>query len=125
MISLDKKYRTRDGRAVRLLCVDRKGKTPYKVVGLVTDGQDEGIFYWNILGVMGGEPSGVDLIEIKPSVTSYSYVFPSGYTSTPCSSINKMRDHHQRLRHSPPQVGILEITVTEGELPKVTILPVD
>lgn len=35
-ISMDKSYRTRDGRPVRLLCVDRKD-TNYPVIGLILD----------------------------------------------------------------------------------------
>ena len=39
MISMDKEYTTRDGRPVRVLCVDKKN-TEYPVLALVTDGHD-------------------------------------------------------------------------------------
>lgn len=60
MISMDKKYRTRDGRDVRLLCVD--GPDPkYPVVAVV--GED--IYCWKPCGTYyaSGTASVLDLIE--------------------------------------------------------------
>lgn len=58
MISMDKKYRTRDGRDVRLLCVDGPGDQP--VFGLVNGSVET----WSENGAyFGGDPSPSDLIE--------------------------------------------------------------
>lgn len=58
MIDMDKKYRTRDGRDVRLLCVDGPGTFP--VVG-ITDGCLE---TWDVDGSYNGNDLCVwDLIE--------------------------------------------------------------
>lgn len=60
-ISMDKKYRTRDGRDVRLLCVD--GPSRQSIIGLVegkdnpVSWSDEGRFY------LHNETSVLDLIE--------------------------------------------------------------
>ena len=38
MIEMNKEYRTRDGRAVRILCIDcQSGKADYPVVGLIRE----------------------------------------------------------------------------------------
>lgn len=63
MISMTKRYRTRDGRPYRLLCIDRKG--PYPVAGFV--GEDESLFITHssdgaYLPSRGPHPD--DLIEI-------------------------------------------------------------
>ena len=64
MISMDKQYQTRDGRPVRLLCVD--GNDPnYPVVGFV--GDNVGISKWTHDGLYNiAEPCiNEDLVEVK------------------------------------------------------------
>lgn len=62
-IEMGKKYRTRDGRAVRLLCVDRKHQT-YPVVGLV--GDPEILVAWTSNGLYSiQEERDCDLVEIS------------------------------------------------------------
>jgi hypothetical protein len=62
-IEMSKKYRTRDWRDVRLLCVDGPGKFP--VVGLIK-GQDEPAT-WDANGVFSlDSPTDLDLIEVNP-----------------------------------------------------------
>lgn len=60
-ISMDKKYRTRDGRDVRLLCVD--GPEEYPVIG-ITDGSQSPCS-WTIEGnwISAEEADEDDLIE--------------------------------------------------------------
>ena len=49
LIDMGKKYQTRDGRAVRLLCMDAKLSKP--IVGLVTYGDGtEGVCSWTMNG---------------------------------------------------------------------------
>ena len=66
MISLDKEYRTRDGRKVRLLCVDGPDEG-FPVVGFI-EGQS-GVFFWGSTGA-GSKitQTASDLIESKPRV---------------------------------------------------------
>ena len=64
-ISMDKKYRTRDGCDVRLLCVDRKGD--YPVVGIFTESGS--IDTWTSDGKASTRgPSPADLIEVRPRI---------------------------------------------------------
>jgi hypothetical protein len=77
-ISMDRKYRTKDGREVRLLCVDAKGYWP--VVGLI-DGELE---TWTRDGLADG-PVTLNLIEYhEPDIrTIWVNVYEgwaSGYT---------------------------------------------
>lgn len=71
-ISMDKQYTTRDGRPVRLLCVDAPG--PYPVVGIV----DEYVVHWRSDGAHLGldlPGSHTDLIEAKPKVQCEVWVY--------------------------------------------------
>lgn len=78
MISMDKKYKTRDGRPVRLLCVDRAGGHP--VVALVGfSGQDTVSSYLpSGARFADGEynESVLDLIEVPKTVTKTVYIVP-------------------------------------------------
>ena len=65
MISMDKQYRTRDGREVRIYAVDGGG--PYPVHGAYLY-DDEWIMYrWVNNGSSYGEPD-LNLIEVKPRI---------------------------------------------------------
>lgn len=67
MIEMGKKYRTRDGRKVRILCVDRLARQP--VLGLISNGIYEERCSWNKDGTYhcsGSYSSDLDLIEISP-----------------------------------------------------------
>lgn len=73
-ISMDKHYTTRDGRPVRLLCVDGPGR--YPVVGLV----GEAIYSWTSTGEHPSEMAKrfgdrCDLIEAKPRVQCEVWVY--------------------------------------------------
>lgn len=73
-ISMDKKYRTRDGRDVRVLCVDKDFsddaivKRP--VIALVKSikGSGESVYYYSSHGYfcVEGHADQLDLIEVKP-----------------------------------------------------------
>ena len=53
VIEMGKRYQTRDGRAVRVLCVDMKGGAAYPVVGLVCDSKtgNEFLQRWTVDGL--------------------------------------------------------------------------
>lgn len=66
MITMHKKYKTRNGFEVRLLCIDRKGDE-CPVVGLVHKGGSEHVYSWYSTGEYDiGHESGYDLIEVLP-----------------------------------------------------------
>lgn len=65
-ISMDKKYKTRDGRPVRILCVDLKNQT-YPVLALVMKASEETIITCTKDGdYVGNHEHELDLIEISP-----------------------------------------------------------
>lgn len=71
MIDINKQYRTRDGRDVRVLCVDRKHNNDYCVIALVPDfvgGEDMETF--KIDGKWSDHTVDMvlDLIEVKSRI---------------------------------------------------------
>ena len=65
MIEKKKKYRTRDGSAVRIYAVD--GKSDYPVHGAVQCFDMWMCMSWSSRGICGeGEESKFDLVEVKP-----------------------------------------------------------
>lgn len=78
LISLDKKYRTKVGASVRILCIDGNGSG--KVWGII--GNDPTCYYWNEIGQAPGVPLR-DLVEVKPKVKVECWVnvYKDGNTS--------------------------------------------
>lgn len=76
-IDMNKKYKTRDGRDVRILCTDANHKL-YPVVGIV---EMEGISYpssWTRFGKLDTqsyEKSNEDLIEVKEKETLWLKIY--------------------------------------------------
>ena len=69
LVSMDKEYRTRDGKEVRVLCVDTKLATGESVAGIITQGPTPRVTTWYKDGAYLGEvPHGDDLIEVRPTV---------------------------------------------------------
>lgn len=68
MISMDKKYKTRDGREVRIYAVDGQG--PYPVHGAIWMKNFWSPCNWTELGTMhsDGREADSDLIEVKPRI---------------------------------------------------------
>ena len=67
-VSMNKTYRTRDGRNVRILCTDAKSERP--VIGLVRDSlnNDKYVETWDEVGayLCGELESRLDLVEVSP-----------------------------------------------------------
>ena len=65
-IEMGKKYRTRDGRPARVLCVDAKGTQP--VIALVSNGNGESIVRTSLAGEFyaGDDVHELNLIEVGP-----------------------------------------------------------
>lgn len=76
---MEKKYRTRDGKDVRVLCVDRKSKCGFSVVALVGEGDFESTISYRAEGnvFLGGTKSALDLIEVKPKQFVWINLYPS------------------------------------------------
>ena len=65
IIDINKKYRTSDGRNVRILCTNRKALNERSVIGLIDMGIYELDMIWDIHGKQGDSPF-CDLVEITP-----------------------------------------------------------
>lgn len=77
-LDLTKPVQTRDGRPVRILCMDRKGE--YPVVGLVTENNRECVRSWPTSGrFYVDDIQGLDLINVPPKpVKCYTHVYLVG-----------------------------------------------
>lgn len=81
MISVDKTYRTRDGRAVRIYAVDGSGSWEVHAAFKTANGWVSGS--WTEKGnayqpVVPGQESDLDLVEVKPRIkrTVWINLFP-------------------------------------------------
>lgn len=70
-LDLTKPVQTRDGRPVRILCMDRKGE--YPVVGLVISNYDDDfIRCWPVSGIYDLDRlQHLDLINVPPKLVKY------------------------------------------------------
>lgn len=66
-VDMKKSYRTRSGRPVRILCVDRK-MTDYPVIGLMDCGETDSLMGWSIDGQyrVNGCDLSMNLVEYNP-----------------------------------------------------------
>ena len=80
MISIDKKYRTRDGREVRIYAVD--GDEPRPVHGAVKSQTGWIVSHWPKDGIQSIFEGSNDLVEVKPRIkrTAWVNVFPNATT---------------------------------------------
>jgi hypothetical protein len=66
-ISLDKKYRTRDGRDVRIYAMDHNGD--YPIIGATIDSGYPNTCSWKLNGwAYDSVKSELDLVEVKPRI---------------------------------------------------------
>ena len=65
-IDINKKYRTRDGHQVRLLCVDHKVMGDKRIIGLVEIENNEILMTWDKYGKDDNNSKIHDLVEVQP-----------------------------------------------------------
>ena len=78
----NKKYQTRDGRQVRILCIDAKDEQP--VIGLITTKYGEEPEQWSIDGTYNPElyeDGSMDLINAKTKHEGWVNIYPDSATS--------------------------------------------
>ena len=111
-ISTDKEYQTRDGRDVRILCVDRDEK--YSVVGLVGNG----VWAWTAEGRRNehGWSDHDDLIEKPKPVVWYGIIYING-VGLEGNSLEELKD-----RDNKRSLGYLKTTIT-GDKVEVEFIP--
>jgi len=122
MITMDKKYRTRDGQDARILCTDRLGA--YPVVGLI----GERVQSWtgNGRAHIDIEQADTDIIEVVPDVVFYHRMFADGAIG------NEHRSHKLALHstgNASRVMAIQKTTIRNGGQSHadvtVEVLPVD
>lgn len=80
MIDINKKYRTRDGREVRIYATDAGGKQPVHGAYLSKEGAWK-VTYWKEEGMwVRGQSTNLDLIEIreKKKISGWVNIYPDG-----------------------------------------------
>ena len=108
-ISMDKQYRTRGGRDVRILCVDGPGKDP--VVGFVRN--DISPYRWNPEGgYLASNGTPMDLIEVKPKHIRYLNIYPD---VDPYTAVHKTRESADRGAGSL-RIARIRIEYEEGQM---------
>lgn len=117
MIELGKKYRTRDGREVRIYAVDGGGIFP--VHGSILQGEGWTCEMWRDDGgyrTSAAESSKFDLIEVRPEVTvrRYAYLIQSGEVALLMSSVP--------LDAAWRKIGAIDITHDGEKLIKVEVV---
>jgi hypothetical protein len=100
MITMQGKYQTRDGRAVRILCVDSPNSA-WPVVGFA--GEDHQVQYWSSAGRSAyGKDAELDLVLVPTKHEGYivvgkdGFVWGQGIRNTPQEAANegfKQGDH--------------------------------
>ena len=113
MISMDKQYTTRDGRPVRVLCVDAKGDFPVVAVVDNEGSQEPEMFTQDGFYYSGKDQSSYDLIEVKPKRTvefwlnHYDEVMPAVHKTLAAAVEGRMPNCFATTHHT--------ITFEEGE----------
>jgi len=76
-ITMQGKYQTRDGRAVRILATDVKG-TELPVLGLITFGENEDDYHWTLDGRyrLSDEDNDLDLIPVPTKHEGWVFISP-------------------------------------------------
>ena len=115
MISMDKYYRARNGRAVRIYAVDCGGD--YPVHGAIFQDGIWVIIHWKLDGKYLGGPSehGYDLIESKPRIQREYWLNVYGGTQGMTTAFDTKVDCDSLA--APNRIACVKITIDceEGE----------
>lgn len=112
-LDLTKPVQTRDGRAVRILCTDRKGK--YPIIGLMPDRDDgscEMLISWSGDGHYGGAANykALDLVNVPQVIEGWVNVYPDAI-----SILHPTRAEADRNASLPRRIACVPFKATEGE----------
>lgn len=109
MIDMSKKYRTRDGRAVRLLCVDGPGPS-FTVAGYI----GSLLTAWTAEGKSSYPGGQVDLIEVVPDVVMYEGIQRNCHGSISFESLTPLQKVLQNSEHPEWFIAIRKTTIRNG-----------
>jgi hypothetical protein len=112
MISMDKKYQTREGKDVRLYAVDGAG--PQAVHGAIKNDGAWEVETWDSGGrYVAGDPlpRGCDLIEVPKEHTGWLNFYADGFHSDVLHASRKSADTDA----GPGRIACIQVTFCEGE----------
>lgn len=117
MIDINKKYRTRDGRKVRIYAVDG-GWLNYAIHGAVSSSQGWEPEWWLDDGrksKLGGTDP-LDLIEVKPEVKGWINIYRAGkFLPENVSNVHPTKEIADQSAASEGRIACIPVTFTEGE----------
>ena len=114
MIDKNKKYKTRSGRDVTIMCTEARGN--YPVIGIVHDEDCDKAYCWEVDGRYSSKyEGGLDLIE-QPEVHTRWINFYANGTGGSVSTYTQWRtrtdaDAHQYMG----RIACIQVTFKEGE----------
>lgn len=116
MISMNKKYQTRDGKPVRLICIDETLER-YPVIGII-DNDESSPSSWTKEGCYFGddeEESSRDLVEIKEEKTFTGWV--NLYTDGSFGQVYSSKEECKSARGYGvhPAFACVQVTLTRKE----------
>jgi hypothetical protein len=119
MIDINKKYRTRDGREVRIYALDGGDLVEFKTVhGAILSGENWVFSIWNAKTgtcYAGSKETNIDLIEVKPRIKRTLWV--NVYPKLSCTGANhsNKKDADQNAACNRIACVKVEIDCEEGE----------
>lgn len=116
MIDINKKYQTRAGLPVRILCTDRKGD--HSVVGLVGIGEVPHTFTEN--GYCTSYPA-FCLVSVPEVTYQYKNVYQKGVNNT-WDDLSGCRTHRFSSNVAGPFLGLLKQTLHDGVIVKTEFI---
>lgn len=110
MIDIAKKYKTRDGRDVRIYAVD--GDSEFPVHGAIQGPRDWWLIRWSADGRFSGHtPNPSDLVEIKPKITRWIVA----HDMTGFATLEEARIAAERYVASGSSVAVVPVTFRPGD----------
>jgi hypothetical protein len=109
MIEMGKKYRTRDGRPVRVLCTDRKSLYPVVALIMNRDAQEAWQGY-KADGSVYDSSSSFDLIEVQPVIEWWQNVWPDMMKEAVTQINHKTREDTKRVFCSEQRTHLVHFT---------------
>lgn len=107
-ISMDKKYQTRDGHDVRLICIDETVEPTYPVIGIIAN--KDRPFSWTKDGLYyDGEPSAYDLVEVKEEKTldfGWINIYPNNILGFSYATKEHADEHAEEGRLACVQISV-------------------
>jgi hypothetical protein len=119
MIEMKKQYKTRDGKAARILATDLRGGVDSVAAAITYENGTEGVYTFRADGAFLNKPGhNLDLLEVKPVREGWIRLYSTEQgTIYPGCSFYPTRADAQKYQEAaaPGLCAIVKIQFTEGE----------